>query len=502
MSIFRRSIMMRKSQPIPVVATPVITITDTTATITCATDGATIYYTLDGSTPTSASTAYSSAITLTQSCTIKAIATKSGMTDSEVASESYVHIQYLTAWRLVGNSSVHTDPYLTQWKVEGNSVVDNNAILSCGDLGQDGYYHVKISNGVSIFDIPLTEPLRKVNSVADTIEFANGVAILTRYLGTPNWQTITVVRSTSPVVWFQISESRMKLNSDTILSSRYPTYPFNTSVPSFNSLGIGGHSTSHILRVVDEEYSDLSANDFLTNVLSKTDLIFELETPTTETIEVSPFPISSNDTYTSQTEIAYSAFTFTKNSEIWSCGELGQDTKYHIYVQSNGKTFDIALTEPLRKVNDVADKLEFANSIATVTRHIGYVADISTLRFAIASGNGYYSRDKLTLAKSRSETAGLLNPLYEWNDSSSLWVNGKIGLSNNLEVCISERVITDIDEFNAHIAGSPLIYELATPTTETITVPEIEVSSTDTYTQVISQGAKAVSWSSFTPNTE
>lgn len=38
---------------------------------------------------------------------------------------------------------------------------------------------------------------------------------------------------------------------------------------------------------------------------------------------------------------------------------------------------------------------------------------------------------------------------------------------------------------------------VATATTETIQVPDIEVSPTDTYTCVISQGAKAISWSSF-----
>jgi predicted 3-demethylubiquinone-9 3-methyltransferase (glyoxalase superfamily) len=57
--------------------------------INCATDGATIYYTTDGSTPTSSSTVYSGAITVSSDTTIKAYATASGMTDSEVATAAY-----------------------------------------------------------------------------------------------------------------------------------------------------------------------------------------------------------------------------------------------------------------------------------------------------------------------------------------------------------------------------------------------------------------------------
>ena len=72
------------------VATPVINISGNTATITCATSGATIKYTTDGSTPSASNgSTYSSAITLSASCTIKAIAIKSGMTNSPVASQPY-----------------------------------------------------------------------------------------------------------------------------------------------------------------------------------------------------------------------------------------------------------------------------------------------------------------------------------------------------------------------------------------------------------------------------
>lgn len=57
--------------------------------ITTTTSGASIYYTTDGSTPTSSSTLYTTALTFTTTTTLKAIAIKSGMNDSSVASETY-----------------------------------------------------------------------------------------------------------------------------------------------------------------------------------------------------------------------------------------------------------------------------------------------------------------------------------------------------------------------------------------------------------------------------
>jgi len=61
--------------------------TQFTVTIT-AESGAAIYYTTNGSTPTTSSSKYSSALTITESCTVKALAVVSGKENSSVASKS------------------------------------------------------------------------------------------------------------------------------------------------------------------------------------------------------------------------------------------------------------------------------------------------------------------------------------------------------------------------------------------------------------------------------
>ena len=59
-----------------------------TVTISCSTSGATIYYTIDGSTPSASSTTYNGPITISETTTLKAIAIKDG-TSSNVATATY-----------------------------------------------------------------------------------------------------------------------------------------------------------------------------------------------------------------------------------------------------------------------------------------------------------------------------------------------------------------------------------------------------------------------------
>lgn len=81
--------------PTPVVATPTFTPEagpynePQTVSIACATEGATIHYTLDGSEPTESSPVYSEPISIEETTTIKAIAMKEGYDNSAIAEATY-----------------------------------------------------------------------------------------------------------------------------------------------------------------------------------------------------------------------------------------------------------------------------------------------------------------------------------------------------------------------------------------------------------------------------
>lgn len=85
----------------------------------CATDGATIYYTLDGTTPSGSSTEYTSAISVSETKTIKAIAIK-GSDESLVASATYTIYPVLHA-------GTELDPYTV---ADARNAIDANTGLT------------------------------------------------------------------------------------------------------------------------------------------------------------------------------------------------------------------------------------------------------------------------------------------------------------------------------------------------------------------------------------
>lgn len=133
---------------LPSVATPTFTpaagtYTETqNVTIACATDGATIYYTLDGNDPTTESSVYSTSLSISETTTVKAMAVKSDMSNSEIATAVYNIEQALNTMQAiydrateVGNTATSVNIALQNWVVSGVSTNEKNVFVTDGTKG-------------------------------------------------------------------------------------------------------------------------------------------------------------------------------------------------------------------------------------------------------------------------------------------------------------------------------------------------------------------------------
>ena len=139
---------IRDADPILTVATPTFSpVTGTTFATTlslsmsCATAGASIYYTLDGSTPDTNDVLYSSAITLTNTTTVKAIGILEDYTDSGIRTGTYTYVPL---------SAVY-------WGKSASATLDSAGIMglsSTNSASAAGSYTYTTDAGYSYFATP------------------------------------------------------------------------------------------------------------------------------------------------------------------------------------------------------------------------------------------------------------------------------------------------------------------------------------------------------------
>ena len=105
-----------------------------TVTLTTETADAIIHYTTDGTIPTTESTVYSQPFAISSSVTVKAIAVKGGMINSEIASSSFTKQSSSS-----GGSSTptYTTPTLTViFNTDGGSTIDSKSIKQGSSIGE------------------------------------------------------------------------------------------------------------------------------------------------------------------------------------------------------------------------------------------------------------------------------------------------------------------------------------------------------------------------------
>lgn len=138
----------------------------TLVTLSCATEGATIYFTVDGTTPDDESIEYTNPIDIVYSTTIKAIAYKTGMTESDVATFNYVTAG-IPIWIDPVPDTPIPIPDNDGYDLVGNDVRVDEKYLTEKVKFQDGsslrisqqYFEIKKS-GVSLGSLSISEESR------------------------------------------------------------------------------------------------------------------------------------------------------------------------------------------------------------------------------------------------------------------------------------------------------------------------------------------------------
>ena len=186
--------------------------------------------------------------------------------------------------------------------------------------------------------------------------------------------------------------------------------------------------------------------------------------------------------------------------------ELGTTaTNYEPYL--NGTT-NIYLKEPLRKVDDYADYIDYKNK--KVVRNVGKTIYDENTPFYFTTGT-YWHEDGVTTAftyyspsNALSNAFGIkcLSNLFEYKPSNS--INKKLpyisGNSTNIIFAVNNEIATTVEELKTYLAQTNLeiIYKLVTPTEETIDVPEISTARGTNYfefdTEVSPSFAKINYW--------
>ncbi|MBO7529763.1 MAG: chitobiase/beta-hexosaminidase C-terminal domain-containing protein, partial [Bacteroidales bacterium] len=199
---------------------------DQSITITCDTEDATIYYTLDDTEPTSTSSPYSGSISITETTTLRAIAIKDDVSSEEV-SATYTFVTTLKTMEAIFNGA--TTPasqvyiHFNNWVITGNNGSNSNlAYLTDGTYGciiygtGHGFVAGDVLNGV----VPCT--LGKQNGMArleNLTASTSGLEVTTGGTVTPVERTITALSA---------------INTGSVVTIKGLTYDGTVSTPVFS----------------------------------------------------------------------------------------------------------------------------------------------------------------------------------------------------------------------------------------------------------------------------
>ena len=303
-----------------------------TVTIT-AEDGATIYYTLNGNNPTNESNVYSSALTISETTTLKAIAVKDGLS-SAIATATYtIKLPLTTIDQIfakateVGGTATAVEITMGGWTVSGAN--DKNVFVTDGTKGfiiykSDGGHGFNVGDVLS-------------GTVACKVQLFKGSAELTELTSTTSGLTVTTGGTVAPVTLDAAgitaltgvnTGSVIKINGTcTLENSKYyvagvqlynTLYEFQTLEPSaeYNVTGVYQLYTT-TKEILPRQEADIEKIESLpTATISIADITMEVEETKTITATIYPAAAAAAVVYsTTSSCISISGNTITALTE-------------------------------------------------------------------------------------------------------------------------------------------------------------------------------------------
>ena len=218
-------------------------------TITDATSGATIYYTIDGSTPTTASAGYVGPITVSTTQTISAIAAATGFTNSAVASASYT-IQTPTAATPIFSPAVGT--YTTAQNVTLSDSTPGAAIYYTTNGSTPTTASTKYTTAIAVTSTETIKAIAvasgytnsAITSGTYTIQVPAATPVFSVAAGTyKSTQTITITDTTAGAVIYYTTNGA----TPTASSTKYTGAISVTSTETIEAIAIAsGYTNSAI----------------------------------------------------------------------------------------------------------------------------------------------------------------------------------------------------------------------------------------------------------------
>ncbi|MCQ2324252.1 MAG: chitobiase/beta-hexosaminidase C-terminal domain-containing protein [Paludibacteraceae bacterium] len=199
----------------PAVANPTIT-ADTvanvywkpiTVTLACETEGAAIYYTTNGSEPTASATKYTDPFSVTATTTVKAIAIKSGLDNSEVVSKTFTFgTVFASLEELVEKQPAKDDVAYVQVTIT-NAEIDSFYVSSKGYT--NGVFVTVASTVVELYTNDVPETWEAGGKISGTIKaewlLYKGVAELQKWEG--GWDAFTYTAPGTPTAMQEVMEN-------------------------------------------------------------------------------------------------------------------------------------------------------------------------------------------------------------------------------------------------------------------------------------------------------